>query len=89
MRTVIFLSSLLIVSCNKYPLVTLNSLDTTKGISYRYKITNYNKEACELELEDQPSIPLNDPSLDGAVCVTKEDYAKIQTRAKADCKNEK
>ena len=88
MRTAIFLSSLLFLSCSKYPFVTLHSLDTKNSVAYRYKITKYNKESCELELEDQPIIPINDVSLNGAVCVTKEDYSKLQTKAKADCKND-
>lgn len=89
MRTAIFLSSLFFFACEKYPLVTLHSLDTKNSLAYKYKITSYNKEACELILEDQPIIDLTDASLDGAVCVTKEDYAKIQARAKADCKSGK
>jgi hypothetical protein len=44
---------------------------------------------CELVLKDLPPIAADDPSLDGAVLVTKEHFARLQTDAKTECENAK
>lgn len=84
----IFLISLILFGCSDYPMVTLHSLDTQGKKFYPYKITKYDKQSCELVLEEQPIIPMSDPSMNGAVCITKEDYSKLQAKAKADCRND-
>lgn len=90
MPVVILLSSLLLfVACGKLPLVTLNQLDTVHGVANPFKITKYNKDSCELEIEDQEPFPIMSQQLHGAICVTKEDYAKLKTKIKTDCENKK
>jgi len=81
MLTIIFLSS-----CTKS---TLHSLDLPNKVYNRYEIVEVNKETCELELKDVPPIAYDDPSLNGMVCLTRKDYSREQTRAKAECKNGK
>ena len=90
MPVVILLSSLLLfVACGKLPLVTLNQLDTVHGVANPFKITKYNEDSCQLEIEDQPPFPIMSNQLHGAICVTKEDYAKLKTKIKTDCENRK
>lgn len=90
MLALIFLSSfILFSSCGKLPLVTLHQLDTIHGVANPFKITKYDDVKCELEIEPQPPININDGALMGGVCLTKEDYSKLKAKVKADCENNK
>lgn len=76
-------------SCGDLPKVTLHQIDTVHNQANPFKITKYNHDKCELELEKQDPFPLLSPKLHGGVCLTKEDYAKIKARLKGDCENDK
>ncbi len=90
MLAAILLSSfMLFVACGKLPLVTLNQLDTVHGVANPFKITKYNEDSCQLEIEDQQPFPIMSKQLHGAICVTKEDYAKLKSKVKTDCENRK
>ncbi len=71
------------------PKVTLHQIDTVHNQANPFKITKYNKETCQLELEAQEPFPLLGPQLHGGVCITKEDYARIKVYLKSECENDK
>lgn len=85
----IFLSSFFLIGCAQYPKVTINRLDTKNQIVYPYKVNKYNDNTCELELVDEPIKSLWDPSMHGSICVSIDDYKKLQSKAKADCLNQR
>ena len=85
----VLLILLVIFSCNKMPLVTIHQLDTVHGQANPFKITKYNDETCKLEVQSQPSFPIESKQLHGAFCVTAEDFAKLKAKAQADCQNSK
>lgn len=85
--TVIFLASFLVSGCTGQDLKDLRiiSLDTRRGVAFPYKIADYSTDTCSLKLEDLPLIPLNSSQLNGAVCLTKEDYLILQSKFKRYC----
>lgn len=91
LQQMIFATLLLIFlsSCAGLPKVTLHQIDTIHSQANPFKITNYNKEICQLELQPKPPFNLIGPELHGGVCLTKEDYARIKSYLKAKCENEK
>lgn len=87
LRLTIFATLLLIFlsSCG-LPKVTLHQIDTVHNVANPFRITNYNKETCEIEFEKEAPFPLLGPQLHGGVCLTPEDFAKVKEYIKADCK---
>ena len=73
------------------PKVTLHQIDTVHNQANPFEITKYNKETCELELEEKESFQLVGPNspLHGGVCLTATDYARLKTKVKSDCENAK
>ena len=70
------------------PKVTLHQIDTRNDRANPFRITRYNAQTCELELQDETSFRLSSSKvLHGGVCLTKEDYAALQTAAKTACRN--
>jgi hypothetical protein len=78
----------LVSSCSKEKIV-LHSYNVKGQYFNRYKVVKVDKNKCELELEDLPPIDADDESLDGAVLVTKKDFARLQADAKTECENDK
>jgi hypothetical protein len=81
------LATIFLSSCGGLPKVTLHQIDTRNNRANPFLITKYNENTCELELQRQPHFPILGPQLHGAVCVTREDYAKLQKKAKQECLN--
>jgi glutathionylspermidine synthase len=83
--------SLSLSACSNYtpPLLTLTQLDIKNNQANDVKITKYNKETCRLELEAGPSYPIMGSSspLHGAICLTKDEYAKLRDSLESECKN--
>jgi len=80
---------LIFLSSCGFPKVTLHQIDTTHNQANPFKVTKYNKDTCELELEAQEPFPLLGPELHGGVCLTAADYAKLKAEIKGDCINAK
>lgn len=78
------------------PLVDLNQLDLTHRKVNTFSITKYNKDTCDLTLSaaittELFSIPSGrkTPLLQGAICLTPEDYTKYKTFLQTECEIEK
>lgn len=79
--------ALFILSCNKMPLVTLNQLDTINNQTNPFRIIKYDKVNCKIEFVEEPSFPILSQKLNGAFCLTKEDFAKYKSFVQSECKN--
>lgn len=83
--------SLFLSSCaNKPPLVKLHTIDVNHNAVNPYQITKYNSDTCQLELKREPAFELfNNMSINGMICLTPDDYSKVNSWAKTECKNKK
>lgn len=72
---VIFLSSLLVWSCDPSRKVTLFVIE--KNAAHPYEINGVNKLTGELDLKTLPDVSMDSPGLHNAVCVTRNDYSYL------------
>jgi hypothetical protein len=88
MLTKIFLNSLILFSCSKYP-EKIYSVDVPHQQFNGYKLDSVDKNTCELSLSDAEIIPFSSQDMNGAVCITRQEYKKLQAHYRSECLNSK
>jgi hypothetical protein len=81
---------------NEIPKVTLVQLDTIHNQANPFKVTNYNKDTCKMEVEAQDffrivryeDMKINE-KLHGGFWISAEDVAKLKAYGKTECENAK
>jgi len=68
--------------------VTLHAYNV-RGQYFNRFATTVDKKTCSIKVQDLSPIDADATSLDGLVCITKEEYSKMKSQLKAECENAK